>query len=64
MDSQMSMEIMVGMLIALSLALFISAYVSSESAILARNERIMASIANSVNYDLGCALRSFGAGGS
>jgi len=59
---QVSIEIMAGMLIALSLALFLSVFMSGEGAVLARNEHTLASIANSVNYSIECALGSFGAG--
>lgn len=62
MMSQVSIEIMAGLLIALSLALFLSVSLSSEGAALARNGRTIASAANSVDYDIECVLGSFSAG--
>jgi hypothetical protein len=49
MRSQVSVEIMVGMLIALALALFLSAFAASAGAIFARNEHALAGVASSVN---------------
>ncbi len=49
--SQISIEIMTGMLIALALALFLSAFAANAGAAFARNENALASVANGVNRD-------------
>jgi len=63
MRSQISVEILVGMLIALALALFLSAFASGAGAAFARNEHTMASVANGVNWNAEGMLRQFSAGG-
>jgi hypothetical protein len=63
MRSQVSVEIMVGMLIALAMALFLSTFAASAGAAFARNEHALAGVANSVSGDMEGMLRSIGAGG-
>ncbi len=63
MRSQISLEIMAGMLIALALALFLSAFASSAAALFANNEHALAGVANSVNCDTRGMLTALGAGG-
>ena len=62
MRSQISAEIVMSMLVALSLALFLSACLSGSVAAFARGEHALAGAANSTNQDLEGMLRSFGRG--
>ena len=63
MRSQITIEIMVGLLIALAMALFLSASASSAGAVFLRSEHTLAGVASSVSNDTEGILGPFGARG-